>query len=137
MGILRKINQFFGFISILSIITVIINTIITRNTENDLIFYYGSMLFIVFGALFLLTAVIFVLYDLIVHIRNKQFVLFIRHYLYAFVGFYLLCILADYVLNGIIDWPGYAHYALGLALIQTYISGFRTSASAPKKESAA
>lgn len=136
MKILRKINQFCGLVSAISFVLLTADIIFTRSVNNGQLFYYCAAAFIIFGLIFILTAAIFILYDFITHVRNKQLVLFIRHYFYAFVGFYMVCILADYVLNGIIDWPGYAHYAMVLALIQTYLSGFRSSVSASQNKTA-
>lgn len=125
MTILKKINKLFGIISLLSFVIMEADLIITRGQPLDLIFYYSCGTFLICGTIFLLTAVVFALYNLIRSIRDKRMGLFIRHYLYAVTAFYIICILFDYVLHAHVQLFSYFLPSLALAITEIYIEGYK------------
>ncbi len=131
MRILKKINKLLAGITLLSFVIMSADLIINRNQPMDLIFYYSCGAFVICGSIFLLTAAVFALYNLIRSVRGKRMALFIRHYLYAVAGFFMVCILFDYVLSGHVHLLNYFLPSFALGLIQIYISGYK-SAGQPK-----
>lgn len=126
MTILKKFNKFCGIIALLAFVVAIFDLInIVGSEPNNTLYYVSSSVFLLFGTLFLITAVIFILRDLFWHVRHKQFGLFIRHYLYTVAAVYIIFILADYVFNCNVDWSGYLKYSLCIAIIKIYISGYK------------
>lgn len=127
MSILKKINKFCGIISLLSLAIMAADLIITRCNPIDLIFYYSCGVFVIFGAIFMLTAAVFVLYNFILSIRRKQIRLFIRHYLYAFAAFYIVTVIIDYVVQGHVYPLSYFLPSLALAVTEIYAEGYKKS----------
>lgn len=125
MFILKKINKFLGIVSLLSLVIMEADLILMRDQPIDMIFYYSCGAFLILGAIFLLTAAVFVLYDFVISLRHKRMGLFIRHYLYAVGGFYIVCILFDYVVSNSVNLLNYFLPSLALGVIQIYISGYK------------
>lgn len=126
MEVLKKINKFCGMMSLMAFIVTVLDIIyIVGDQPNNMLYYVSSTVFILFGALFLFTALIFILRDLIWHIRNKHIGRFVAHYIYAAVAIYLICILSDYVFNGKVDLLSYLGYSLCVAVLQIYIDGYK------------
>lgn len=127
MRILKKINKFCGIISLLSFVIMAADLIITRGNPIDLIFYYACGIFVIFGAIFAITAAVFVLYNLILSARHKQIRLFIRHYLYAAAAFYIVTVIINYVVQGHISPLSYFLPSLALAVTEIYAEGYKKS----------
>lgn len=128
MSILKKINKFCGIISLLTFAAMGANVVITRNPQGDMLFYYCCAAFLIFGSIFLFTAAIFVLYNLIRSIRRKQFGRLIKHYLYAVFACYIICMLFSYIIYGSIYMPSYFLPSFIMAIIQIYFVGYKTAA---------
>lgn len=127
MGIFKKINKFCGIIALLSFMIMSVNMIITRNDQSNPVFYYCCAAFVIFSTIFMLTALVFVIYNLIHSISHRKFIRLIRHYLYATAFFYIMCILFDYVIHGCVSLPSYILPSLALGIIQVYWTGYKTA----------
>ena len=64
-------------------------------------YYIVGGFFLAFAAMFLITACILMIRSLMWHIRNHKLGAMLRHYVYAYVGFYILLMMIDHVSRGI------------------------------------
>lgn len=131
MKALRFINKFSGIISAIVFFIMVVILIQTRTYVDNIPFYYLCWVLFSFGAVFLLTALIFAVYAVIRRRKQRRMKMMVRHYLYAAVGIYAACLVAGYIANGEILWR-YIIIALELALFQLYFSGYKLSVSSSK-----
>ena len=111
----------------LSFVIMAADLIITRGNPIDMIFYYSCGVFVIFGAVFMLTVAIFVLYNFILSIRCRRMRLFIRHYLYAVAAFYIIIAMIDYVVQDHVNPLSYFLPSLALAVTEIYAEGYKRS----------
>ena len=98
-------------------------------------YYIVCGFFLAFAAMFLITACILMIRSLMWHIRNHKLGAMLRHYVYAYVGFYILLMMIDHITMGSISWGHNFLYALIAAMIQVYLHGYKLEFSAKKPDS--
>lgn len=120
MKLLKRINQASAVLAGLSFLVMVQSIYVAQNCPA---YYVSAVVFLVMAALFLPTAAVFLFRSLLWHIKNRKMGALLRHYIYAYIGFYLLLMVLDHISMRSISWGHNLVYALVLGLIQIYTAG--------------
>ena len=128
---LNSISGFLAFAALLVMLTAI------YLQKKVLLYYICGGIFIFFGVIFLLTAIVFMIRGLAWHIETKRMRYLVRHYIYAIFAVYLALLVFDRITGGV-SWVNNVLYSPILALGAIYLSGYRLpiNAKTPSKAAA-
>ena len=101
MKLFKYINQAGGLFAVLFFLIMV--GLVRRGIIGKAYYVVGTM-FLIFAAMFLVTACALMFRSVRWHIRNKKLGSMVRHYIYAYVGFYVLLIIVDHITMGSISW---------------------------------
>ena len=121
MKLFKYINQAGGVFA--AVFFLIMVGFVRRGIDGRSYYFVGS-LFLIFSAMFIVTACVLMFRSLMWHIRNNKLISMVRHYVYAYIGFYFLLMLIDHITMGSISWAHNLLYALIGALLELYIHGY-------------
>ena len=120
MKLLKRINQASAILAGLSFLVMVQSIYVAQDCPA---YYVSAVIFVVMAALFVPTAAIFLFGSLLWHIKNRKTGTLLRHYIYAYIGFYLLLMVLNHISMSSISWVHNLVYALVLGLIQIYTAG--------------
>ena len=120
MKLLKRINQASAVLAGLSFLVMIQSIYVAQDCP---VYYVSAVIFLMMAALFLPTSVFFLFRSLFWHIKNRRIGALLRHYIYAYIGFYLLLMVLNHISMSSISWVHNLVYALVLGLIQIYTAG--------------
>ena len=122
MKLFKYINQAGGIFA--AILFIVMVSLVRRGMIGKP-YYVTGILFLTFAAMFLVTACVLMFRSLMWHIRNRKLASMLRHYVYAYVGFYILLMIIDHIAMGSISWGHNLLYALIAAMLEVYVHGYR------------
>jgi len=131
MKLFKYINQAGGIFAALFFMIMV--GLVRRGIDSKAYYIVGGF-FLAFAAMFIITACVLMFRSLMWHIHNHKLGSMLRHYVYAYVGFYVLLIIIDHITMGSISWGHNFLYALIAAMIQVYIHGYKLEFSNKKAE---
>lgn len=124
MTILKLVNRVNGFLALVTGVIMCI-AVYLIGTNSRTYYYIISGLFVAFAAVFLATGIVFVVRSMIRHIKNRKIGNLIRHYIYAYMGFYVLLMVLDHICMRSISWTHNLLYAFAAAFLQIYFNGLK------------
>ena len=86
-------------------------------------YYITGGIFLAFGTVFVCTALVLAAESIMWHVRQNKVRTMIRHYIYAYVGLYILLMVLDHIMMGSISWGHNLLYSLLTAMLQLYFNG--------------
>ena len=122
MKLFKYINQAGGLFAVLFFLIMV--GLVRRGITGKPYYVVGGF-FLAFAAMFLITACILMFRSLMWHIRNHKLGAMLRHYVYAYVGFYVLLIIIDHITMGSISWAHNLLYSMIGAMLQVYVHGYK------------
>lgn len=122
MKLFKYINQAGG---VFAAVFFMIMVVLVRKGIIGKSYYVVGMVFLVFAAMFLVTACVLMFRSLMWHIRNKRLGTMLRHYVYAYLGFYVLLIIIDHITMGSISWWHNLLYSMIGAMLEVYAHGYK------------
>ena len=122
MKLFKYINQAGGILAGLFFIVMVL---LVRKGIDGRSYYVVGTLFLIFSAMFIVTACVLMFRSLMWYICKRRFGALIRHYTYAYIGFYVLLILIDHITMGNISWAHNIFYSFMGAMLELYIQGYR------------
>ena len=122
MKLFKYINQAGGIFAALFFLVMV--SLVRREIIGKAYYAVGT-LFLIFSAMFIVTALVLMFRSLMWHIRNKKLGTLLRHYIYAYVGFYVLLIVVDHITMGSISWAHNLLYSFIGAMLELYVHGYR------------
>ncbi len=125
MKLLRKINSLSGIITVVAMVVLIANLISARSFDGSLPAYYSAAAALIFGAVYLISTAIFVLYNIKSNLAAHMFWPMVGRYVFSFVVVWLLCLVANKVAYGSLGFLLNGACAAILALIPNYVGGYR------------
>ena len=131
MKLFKRINQFSGVFAVLFFIVMVI--LVRRRILGSPYYIIGG-LFLMFAAVFIVTACAYILQSVVWHIKNKKLGALVRHYAYAYMAIYVLLMILDHITMGSVSWVHNLHYALIAAMIQVYLHGYHLEFSPEKTD---
>ena len=120
MKLLKRINQASAILAGLSFLVMVQSIYVAQDCPA---YYVSAVIFVVMAAIFVPTAAIFLFGSLLWHIKNRKTGALLRHYIYAYIGFYLLLMVLNHISMCSISWGHNLVYSLVLGLIQIYNAG--------------
>lgn len=88
-------------------------------------YYVAGTFFLIFSAMFLATALVLMVRSVMWHIRSNKLGSMLRHYIYAYFGFYILLIIIDHITMGSISWAHNFLYSMIGAMLEIYAHGYK------------
>ena len=131
MKLFKYINQAGGIFAALFFLIMV--GLVRRGIVGKPYYIVGGF-FLAFASMFLITACILMFRSLMWHIRRHKLGDMLRHYVYAYVGFYILLMVIDHITMGSISWGHNFLYALIAAMIQVYLHGYKLEFNGKKAE---
>ena len=122
MKLFKYINQAGGVFSVLFFLIMV--GLVRRGIIGKAYYIVGTM-FLIFAAMFLVTACVLMFRSLRWHIRNHKLGAMLRHYAYAYLGFYVLLIIIDHITMGSISWWHNLLYSFIGAMLELYAHGYK------------
>ena len=122
MKLFKYINQAGGIFAALFFLVMV--SLVRRGILGKAYYVVGT-LFLIFSAMFIVTACVLMIRSLMWHIRNKKLGAMIRHYIYAYFGFYVLLILIDHITMGSVSWAHNLLYSFIGAMLELYFHCYR------------
>lgn len=122
MKLFKYINQAGG---VFAAVFFMIMVILVRRGIIGKTYYVVGTIFLIFAAMFLVTACVLMFRSLMWHIRNKRLGTMLRHYVYAYLGFYVLLIIIDHITMGSISWWHNLLYSMIGAMLEVYAHGYK------------
>ena len=122
MKLFKYINQVGG---VFAAVFFMIMVILVRRGIIGKTYYVVGTIFLIFAAMFLVTACVLMFRSLMWHIRNKRLGTMLRHYVYAYLGFYVLLIIIDHITMGSISWWHNLLYSMIGAMLEVYAHGYK------------
>ena len=122
MKLFKYINQAGGVFAALFFIVMV--SLVRRGIIGKAYYIIGAI-FLIFSAMFIVTAFILMFRSLMWHIRNKKLGTMVRHYFYAYFGFYILLIIIDHITMGSISWAHNLLYSFIGAMLELYFHGYK------------
>ena len=111
MKLLKRINQASAILAGLSFLVMVQSIYVAQDCPA---YYVSAVIFVVMAAIFVPTAAIFLFGSLLWHIKNRKTGTLLRHYIYAYIGFYLLLMVLNHISMSSISWVHNLVYALVL-----------------------
>lgn len=122
MKLFKYINQAGGVFAALLFIVMV--WLVRRGIVGKAYYVVGTF-FLIFSAMFIVTACVLVFRSLMWHIRSRKLGSMVRHYLYAYFGFYVLLMIVDHITMGSISWAHNLLYSLIGAMLELYAHGYK------------
>ena len=122
MKLFKYINQAGGIFAVLFFLIMV--GLVRRGIIGKAYYIVGTM-FLIFAAMFLVTACALMFRSVRWHFRNNKLGALLRHYVYAYVGFYVLLIIIDHITMGSISWGHNLLYSMIGAMLQVYVHGYK------------
>lgn len=118
---LRAINSLSGFLTLFSLIVMLIAIYMQKRSAP---YYISGGMFLVFGLIFCVTAVMFMVRSIVWHIQAKRMRYLFRHYLYALLIACVALMILSHITVGKIGWMNNLLYSPLLSLGSIYLSGY-------------
>ncbi len=122
MKLFKYINQAGGIFA--AVFFLVMVGLVRKGIDGRSYYVVGSF-FLIFAAMFLVAACVLMFRSLMWHIRNKKLGSLLRHYVYAYIAFYILLMILDHITMGSISWAHNLLYALIGAMLELYVHGYR------------
>ncbi len=122
MKLFKYINQAGGIFAALLFLIMI--SLVRRGIIGRA-YYVAGTFFLIFSLMFIVTACVLVFRSLMWHIRKNKLGSMMRHYIYAYFGFYVMLILIDHITMRSISWVHNLLYSLIGAILVLYAHGYK------------